>query len=116
MVIRSELELRKMLEGERERLRLHLRHDETWADENIGYGNHMADDATAAFEQAKQLSVRTSLQDTLLDVEEALRKFDLGTYGICENCGDRIDWARLEAMPEAKLCIKCQQRSDFGRE
>jgi DnaK suppressor protein len=116
MVIRSHIELRKMLEGERERLKLQLQRDETWADEGIGYGNHMADDATAAFEQAKELSVRTSLEDTLLDVEEALRKFGLGTYGICESCGMTIDWARLEAMPEARFCIKCQQRSDFGRE
>lgn len=116
MVIRSQVELRKMLEGERERLKVQLQRDETWAGESIGYGNHMADDATAAFEQAKQLCVRSSLEDTLLDVEEALRKFDPGTYGVCESCGTMIDWARLEAMPEAKLCIKCQQRSDFGRQ
>ena len=80
----------------------------------VGYGNHMADDATEAFEQAKDLSVRKRVEDTLLEVEGALRKFELGTYGICESCGVKIDWARLEAKPEARLCIKCRQRSRFG--
>jgi RNA polymerase-binding transcription factor DksA len=81
----------------------------------MGYGNHMADDATEAFEQAKDLSVRTRLEGTLIDVEDALHKFELGTYGICERCDIKIDWARLEAKPEARLCIKCKQRSDFQR-
>jgi DnaK suppressor protein len=115
MVLRSYDELYRMLEEERARLEHNLGHEESWANENMGYGNHMADDATEAFEQAKDLSVRTRLEDMLGDVEDALRKFDSGTYGVCESCGNRIDWARLEAKPEARLCIKCQQRSDFGR-
>jgi len=115
MVIRSQAKLRQMLEEERRRLRERLQHEEPWANEHMGYGNHMADDATEAFEQAKDLSVRTRLEQMLLDVEEALARFDLGTYGICESCGNKIDWARLEAKPEARLCIKCKQRADFGR-
>jgi DnaK suppressor protein len=115
MVIRSFAELQRMLEDERARLQHKLGHAESWANEHMGYGNHMADDATEAFEQARDLSVRTRLEGILLDVEEALRKLDLGTYGVCESCGIKIDWARLEAKPEAKLCIKCQQRRDFGR-
>jgi DnaK suppressor protein len=115
MVIRDQAELRQMLEVERERLKLVLRHGESSATESIGYGNHMADDATEAFEQARDMSLRARLGDTLIDVEEALHKFDLGSYGICEGCGINIDWARLEAKPAARLCIKCQRRSDFGR-
>jgi DnaK suppressor protein len=115
MVIRTFAELQKMLEDERVRLRLKLQHEESWANDNMGYGNHMADDATEAFEQAKDLSVRNQLEGMLADVEDALRKFGLETYGTCESCGTKIDWARLEAKPEARLCIRCQQRSDFGR-
>jgi DnaK suppressor protein len=115
MVIRSHAELKEMLETERARLKQQLQHDRSWANEHMGYGNHMADDATEAFEQAKDLSVRTRVQDTLLDVEDALLKFELGTYGVCESCGVEIDWARLEAKPEARLCIKCKQRSRFDR-
>jgi DnaK suppressor protein len=79
----------------------------------MGYGTHMADDGTEAFEQAKDQSMRTRLQDTLKSVQEALQKFDQGTYGTCESCEQKIDWARLEAKPHAKLCIKCQQKHDF---
>lgn len=115
MVIRSHVELEQMLKDERARLKHQLGHGQSWANEHMGYGNHMADDATEAFEQAKDLSVRTRIGDTLLEVEAALCKFELGTYGICESCGVKIDWARLEAKPEARLCIKCKQRSSFGR-
>jgi DnaK suppressor protein len=115
MVIRTHAELRQMLEGEQVRLQTMLSREEPWANDHMGYGNHMADDATEAFEQAKDFSMRARLEDTLLEVEHALRKFPLGTYSICESCGEKIDWARLEAKPEARLCIKCQRRSDFGR-
>ena len=115
MVIRSYAELQRMLEKERTRLEQHLKLGQAWANEHMGYGNHMADDATEAFEQAKDLSVRTTMQDTLRSVQYALAKFERGTYGICEGCGEKIDWARLEAKPEAQLCIKCAQRRSFGR-
>ena len=115
MVIRSHGELYQMLVDERARLKHQLGHGQSWANDHMGYGNHMADDATEAFEQAKDLSVRTRIEDTLQEVEGALRKFELGTYGICESCGTKIDWARLEAKPEARLCITCKQRSSFGR-
>ena len=115
MVIRSHEVLQEMLQAEQARLEHKLGHSELWANEHMGYGNHMADDATEAFEQAKDLAVRKGLSRMLVDVREALGKFALGTYGICERCEIKIDWARLEAKPEAHLCIRCQQRSDFVR-
>ena len=115
MVVRTHAELQQMLEDERARLKVQLAHGGSRINEHVGYGNHMADDATEAFEQARDFSVRTRLEATLLEVERALSKFGADTYGICESCGVKIDWARLEAKPEARLCIKCRQRSDFGR-
>ena len=47
------------------------------------------------------------LTETLQDIEDALAKFDAGTYGECESCHQRIPEARLEAMPAARLCIAC---------
>jgi RNA polymerase-binding protein DksA len=104
-----------MLEKEHERLLAQLEHENSWADDHIGYGIHMADDGTEAFEQAVDLSMRTRLEDTLSEVQESLRRFEQGTYGVCEECGIEIDWARLEARPYAKFCIKCQQKRDFKR-
>ncbi len=48
-----------------------------------------------------------SLSETLQDIEDALAKFDAGTYGECESCGKPIPEARLEAMPAARVCIDC---------
>ncbi len=41
------------------------------------------------------------------ELQEALRKMDEGSYGLCEGCGDWIDYHRLEQRPEAALCRDC---------
>lgn len=115
MVIKSLEEFRQMLHKERVRLMAQLGHEMPWDNDSLGYGNHMADDGTEAFEQVVDQSMRARLEDTLQSVKEALEKFDLGTYGVCEGCGEPIDWARLEAKPNATLCIKCKQKQDFQR-
>ena len=51
-----------------------------------------------------------SIKDSLSEVERALTKFDAGTYGECEGCGQPIAPARLEAMPSASLCINCASK------
>jgi RNA polymerase-binding transcription factor DksA len=49
--------------------------------------------------------------EELADIEAALKKFDLGTFGICEKCGRQIELARLEAVPTAKLCMNDAQKN-----
>jgi DnaK suppressor protein len=70
----------------------------------------MADDATEAFEQAKELALHGNAKQLLNQVTDALDRFDQGTYGTCEQCAAEIDPARLEALPYATLCLRCQQR------
>jgi RNA polymerase-binding transcription factor DksA len=77
---------------------------------NLGYGNHMADDASEAFEQAKDLALRQNAEQVLAQVETALARFDDGSYGTCEQCGTEIDPARLKALPYVTYCLRCQQR------
>jgi DnaK suppressor protein len=43
-------------------------------------------------------------------IKHALARFADGSYGLCDNCGEQIDLSRLEARPEARLCIDCQTR------
>jgi DnaK suppressor protein len=50
------------------------------------------------------------LTETLEDINRALDKFKAGTYGICDNCGNPIEPARLEALPEATLCLNCKSK------
>jgi DnaK suppressor protein len=48
-------------------------------------------------------------------VRHALAKYDDGSYGLCENCGEEIGYSRLNARPEARLCIACQTRHEQRR-
>jgi len=47
--------------------------------------------------------------DQLVDIDLALKKLDNGTYGSCHKCNEQIEVARLEAIPIAKICMKCAQ-------
>jgi DnaK suppressor protein len=100
------------LEAERERLLTELSQTTFIERDNLGYGNHMADDATEAFEQAKDLALRQNMERLLEQVEGALERFEEGTYGLCERCEGEIDPARLKALPYATLCLSCQQRRE----
>jgi len=117
MVVRSLQELRCMLQEEQTYLTQQseqMSQASVATNEWMGYGNHMADDATEAFEQIKGLSLQQTVKHRLTEVTDALRKFDEGTYGSCEQCGQMIDWARLEALPAARLCIRCQEHREWA--
>ncbi len=60
------------------------------------------------YERDKTVALIESLEFRLASIERALRAIERGTYGICERCGSPIDPARLEARPDATLCLKCQ--------
>jgi len=64
---------------------------------------------TAALEN--MMAQEQRVIDQLADIETALKKFDAGTYGICEKCGRPIEIARLEAIPTAKLCMEDAQKN-----
>ena len=64
-----------------------------------------ADSGQVTAERGEIDALVGSLRDTLSDIDDALAKIDNGTYGICEQCGQPIGEARLEAMPAARLCI-----------
>lgn len=61
------------------------------------------------------VSVGYVLDERFQQIAEALNKLDNGTYGFCESCGGEIPAERLEALPEATLCVKCQQDQERKR-
>jgi len=67
------------------------------------------EEATESFELERRLTLEKRLIDQLAGVEHALQKFEDGTYGLCDNCGQPIDPARLEALPQASLCLRCKE-------
>lgn len=104
--------LKTVLEGARVRLFEEIQQLGSRDDERPGYGNHMADDATGVFEQTYNLSLRGSLEDSLRLVDEALIRFDDGTYGTCGDCGQAIEWGRLKTLPYTSLCVGCVRRHE----
>jgi DnaK suppressor protein len=101
--------LRNSLLEEQQKLRREIANGSASSgDVHVGLGNHMAEDATAAFDQAAAVSLLRGRARTLLQVDEALERMESGTYGRCERCGTEIDFARLKAIPQATLCMSCQ--------
>ena len=74
-----------------------------------GYSFHMADMATDNFDREFSLDIASTEQAMLNRIDEALRKIEEGSYGICENCEKPISFKRLKVVPSAKLCIKCKE-------
>jgi RNA polymerase-binding transcription factor DksA len=66
------------------------------------------EEATESLELERRLALEKQILERLADVEAALGKFDEDSYGSCENCGNPIEPARLEALPQAKLCLNCK--------
>jgi DnaK suppressor protein len=60
-------------------------------------------------EREKNLALLQTLEGQLQSIDRALRALDLGVYGVCERCGEHIDPARLEARPDATMCLDCQR-------
>jgi len=67
---------------------------------------NMEEEADEVQEYNNLLPVEHSLELKLKDVESALEKITKGAYGVCEKCGKPIEEERLEAVPEARFCLK----------
>ena len=79
-------------------------------DTGLEYDSNFADSSQVTAERGEAEAIAAKLRETLEEVEHALAKFDDGTYGQCEGCGDQIPAPRLEAKPAARLCINCASK------
>jgi RNA polymerase-binding transcription factor DksA len=78
------------------------------AQEMAGYSLHMADSGTDNFDRDFALSLLSSDQDAVYEIEEALKRIEKNTYGICELTGKPIPRARLEAIPWTRFTVTAQ--------
>ncbi len=107
--------IRSRLQSERKRLQTELEQLQASAQpaevrrEGSPFGKR-EEEATESFELEKRLALERQIKEKLNEVEHALDKFNKGTYGLCDICGQPIDPARLEALPEANLCLNCKAR------
>ena len=107
----TEALLRGQLQEERDRLRGKLREMGFGPEGTLAFDGGFADSSQVTAERSEIEAVAASLAETLHEIEHALGKMEDGTYGRCESCGGEIGDARLEAMPAARLCIRCASKS-----
>jgi len=109
-------EFKKMLESEKESITKELesfakKDDQPKGDWETAFPNRengsMEEEADEVQEYGNMLPVEHSLELKLKDVNLALEKMTQEKYGLCENCSKQIEEKRLKAVPEARLCIIC---------
>ena len=79
---------------------------------NQSYSNHMADVGSDAIEQEQAFLQASQGADYLRLLDDALKRLDADTYGVCEVCGGKIPVKRLEAYLAARLCLACKTEQE----
>jgi DnaK suppressor protein len=79
------------------------------------YSTHMADQGTDSFEREKAFQLASKGGRFLHHIDEALRRIKDRTYGKCQECGNDISLARLEAVPHARFCIECKEKEELRK-
>jgi DnaK suppressor protein len=112
---RKQTALRKQLEAEREQILEQIARleadflDESWKE------SRSDDDAfagSATFERERTMSLARNARGVLKHIEDALVRMDEGVYGACLRCGQLIDPARLDALPQAEHCLDCRREEE----
>ena len=80
--------------------------DET---DEVTTDNHLADVATVTYDRELDYTLEENSEELLRAIDDALLRINDGTYGICENRGEKISAERLEAVPWTRLCIDCKR-------
>jgi RNA polymerase-binding transcription factor DksA len=78
--------------------------------EASAFGMHQADAGSDAYDRDFALSLLSQEQDALYEIDQALKRIETGSYGICEMSGKPIPRARLEAIPFARFTVECQSQ------
>lgn len=103
--------LKKLLEGEKQKILHHLQDLSKSSDQSMGQdssGGDPVDIASLEIDQANLQKIGKRESYLLKKIDLALGKIAGGTYGECESCGEPIGMARLMARPVAQLCIDCK--------
>ena len=76
------------------------------------FEDEYAASGTTTFERERDLSLSENVKDILKRVNEALDCIENGNYGVCDMCTSSIPEERLQALPDANLCISCKQKEE----
>ncbi|HHT71708.1 MAG TPA: conjugal transfer protein TraR [Firmicutes bacterium] len=109
--LQAEKERLKQLSGRIEQGGLQERQSDVIGELSL-YDNHPADVGSETFERGKDIGLWDNTRRLLAQVDQALRKLASGTYGICDQCENKIDPGRLQVLPWATLCSGCQEKEE----
>lgn len=110
-------EARTELQSEAMRLRAELEASERsltglMRDSGDGAGDDQADTGAKNITREHEMALAHNAREMLDQTERALDRLAAGTYGLCENCGNPIGKARMQAFPRATLCVECKQKQE----
>ncbi|WP_234490923.1 TraR/DksA family transcriptional regulator, partial [Streptomyces sp. MBT33] len=110
-------EARAELQSEQQRLSDEISSSEAalqglMRDSGDGAGDDQADTGTKNITREHEMALAANAREMLTQTEHALQRLDSGTYGLCENCGNPIGKARMQAFPRATLCVECKQKQE----
>lgn len=80
-----------------------------------GHVQHMADVATDMYDREFSLGLASNERGVLQKIEQALKRIEDKSFGICVECKKAIPVARLRAIPYTETCLKCQEKIETGR-
>ncbi|RPF50287.1 TraR/DksA C4-type zinc finger protein [Aquisalibacillus elongatus] len=114
---RLKIELKRQLLEDKKRVEEELQSfetDKSFIEDSVGELNsvdqqHPADTGTEMYEREKDITFHVRAEEELHEIDNALRKMEEGTYGICERTGKPIPDERLKAMPTARYTIEASQ-------
>jgi DnaK suppressor protein len=75
---------------------------------DVQFDEEGGEGGTANVDREIDLYLSAQARATVVEIDRALQKIEEGTYGVCEQCGDVIPDARLQALPYAALCVSCK--------
>ncbi len=96
------LEQAEALQAEADQLAAEMEPGDIQFDEESGEGG------TLSVERERDLALSAKARAAVEEIDAALAKLDVGTYGRCEQCGQPIKRARLKALPQASMCVECK--------
>jgi len=76
------------------------------------YTVHMADMAADTYERELSMNIVSSEQELLYQIDDALKRLDDGSFGVCQQCNQPVSMSRLKAVPYASMCISCQRAKE----
>ena len=97
---------RKKLEKEREQTLVEIARLREYVKAELEVGRDEVD--LDVYEREKNLALVRRMEARIEEIDTALRAAKKGTYGICERCGNPIDPARLKALPQTTMCVRCK--------